>query len=506
MDDLRDTVSRSLDPKTREPFERRVDEQGAVLTEDVRSGTLDSSDFALGLELEVYATDDEGRLAPVPGAVSEAHSPELGQHNAELNTKPTRFSERGIDIQATTLREQVEHAQALAARHDRRLALDAMWTIPPDEGSLSYLSDVSTQDGISVAANMHPNARYCALDNDVLARRDGVTLCLPGVRRTFPSVLVESLASSIQPHLLVPQASEFPRYHNAAIRTMGPLLALSTNSPFLPADLYATDDPVEVVEESSHECRIPVFEDSMNVGDDRKVCVPRDIEHTEEVVERIAGDRTSAPFLREWIVESDPEHYRDRFFEFEHKRSTHWRWVRAVIGGTPIEGVCDERSIRLEYRPLPTQPTVTDTVSLCCLTVGLLRGLVASDHPLSMLDWQAAERCFYDVVERGLDADLVWVTADGRRTEEKDEIYEAVFSLARRGLREQGVGERRAEAWLEPMRARWTARRTPSRWKKTQVRERVEDGMELAAAIRSMQREYTCQSRTGEAFIEWESS
>lgn len=502
MKDLRDAVARSLAPETREEFDRRVDEQAATLIEDIRSGALDNEDFSLGLELEVYATDAEGRLVRVPEAVFEVCGPELGRHNAELNTDPTRFDEAGIETKATALRERLERARALAAGHDHQLVLDAMWTIPPEEGSLSYLSTVEKRDGISLAANMHPNARYCALDNDVLARTGSVELDLPGISHTFPSVLFESLASSLQPHLLVPEISAFSRYHNAAIRTMGPLLALATNSPFLPADLYTTDDPLETIKATPHECRIPAFERSMNVGDDRKVGVPHDIERPEEIVERIVADRTTAPFLREWVTD-EPEQYHERFFEFGHKRGVHWRWVRAVIGGTPVDGVCDGRSMRIEYRPLPTQPTLTDTISLWCLTVGLLRGVVATDHPLVDLDWRTAERCFYDVVKRGLDADLAWVTADGHHTVDGDEIYDEVFSLARRGLREQGLTERRTNEWLAPMAARREQWATPSEWKKTRVREHVENDVALAEAICAMQREYDRHSQSGEPFVEW---
>lgn len=495
-------IRRTLTESTRETFERRVDEQAATLVEMIRSGALDNAGFSLGLELELYVTDHEGRLAAVPEPVFEVCAPELGRHNVELNTAPTRFDEQGIDAQAAALEERLERARTLAGRHDRSLVLDAMWTTPPHEGSSAYLSAVEQHGDVSVAENMHPSARYCALDNDVLRRGDGVTLDLPGVRRTFPTVLFESLSTSLQPHVLVPTVSEFPRYHNAAIRTMGPLLALSTNSPFGPADLYETDDPHTLIESTHHECRIPAFEGSMNVGDDRMVRVPRDIERTTDVVERIVADRTMAPFLQEWAAEGSTADD-DRFFEFEHKRGVHWRWVRAVIGGTPVEGVCDGRSIRLEYRPLPTQPTIRDTVSLCCLTAGLLRGLVVTDHPLVSLEWTAAERCFYDVVEDGLDADLAWVTADGRWTDDAGEIYRELFSLARRGLHEQGVPETRADTLLEPMASRWETRRTPSAWKKGRARAHVEDGSSLSEALGAMQREYARHSETGSVFVEW---
>jgi hypothetical protein len=511
MDEIVERVRRSLDPATREEFDRRVEAQAAVLREELREGAFDSREFSIGLELELYATDEQDRLARLPGAVFEdgGCATELGLHNAELNTEPTAFDAAGVEAQADAIAEQVARARAVAGEHDRALALDAMWTIPPHEGTLEYLSAVEEREGVSIAHNIRPNARYSALDADVLEQAGGtVAIDVPGARLDLPSVLVESLATSLQPHLQVPDSEAFPAYYNAAIRTLGPVLALATNAPFLSADCYeeltgSVDDPYSLVEKTHHELRVPVFEQSMNVAGAGKVRVPRDVETTTEVVDRVVADRTCAPFLREWVAEGAPESHADRIWEFEHKRGSYWRWLRTVLGGQPVEGTCDERSLRIEYRPLPTQPSVAGVVGLQVLVAGLVRGIVATGHSLAELDWAAAERSFYRAVAAGLDAELAWVTAEGERTSSKETIYGELFALARHGLREQGIPEATAEEYLAPIEARWAARTTPSAWKKARVREELDAGAALPAAIAAMQREYLRLSRQDDPFVQW---
>jgi hypothetical protein len=498
-DDLVAEIRESLDAETRVEFDRRVAEQALRLARDCRTGRIDTGGYAIGIELEAYAVDDAGRPTRIPDAVFDEADcgKELGVHNVELHTDPDQLTEAGFEAQREALEASYERTRDCLAAHDCSLVLDAMWTIPPAEGSVAYLGTVDEHEGIAVARNMRTDARYHALDNETLRRAGGsVTISVPGVDQAFGSILVESLATSIQPHLQVPSGESFPAFFNTAIRTLGPVLALATNSPFLPADLYDDLDggaADRIVDETPHELRVPVFEGSMNAAAPPgagKVRVPPELRTLEEVVTRLVGDETYAPFL----TEPDPdEAYPEPFPELTHKRGTYWRWVRAVLGGQIPQGAEGEdlmASVRLEYRPLPTQPTIGEAVSLSALVVGLLRGLVTADHPLRTLPWETAEATFYRAVDSGLDADLAWVGADGTRIEAAEAIYDEVFGYARRGLRASGVSAGGIDDLLTPIERRYETGRTPSRWKKAAVRARLADGDSLPDAIVGMQREY----------------
>ena len=510
MDD-RATVRRALAADTRETFDRRVSEQAATLRAAIADGDFDGEGFAVGLEVECYGVDADGRLATLPEGLfrSTGRTREIGRHNIEHNSTPQPFDPEGVATQAGELRTAVTdlRADAAAGTADRRIIADGMWTIPPVGGSNGYLSAVSETDGIVIADNMQPTPRYHAIDNALLDRAGGsISLAVPGTAASFPTILVESLTTSIQPHLQIPDPASFPAFFTAAIRTLGPVLALATNSPFLPSDCYtAIDDPQRLVERTPHELRVPVFEATVNSAGYEKAGCPQDIDAPTDIVDRVVDDWTCGPFLREWEVDADADS--DPYWEFHHKYGTYWRWVRGIVGGDASSEGEPERTtggaLRIEYRPLPTQPTVDDILGLHWLVVGLLRGVVAADHPLTELAWADAHESFYNAVDDGLDAELHWVTADGKPTTDHEVIYGELFKLAQRGLREQGLDEGEAAERIAPIRARWEQETTPSQWKKDRVREGLADDKSLATAIESMQCDYYELSRNGEPFAEW---
>jgi hypothetical protein len=445
-------------------------------------------------------------LTPLPESLfGGLVAKELGVHNAEINTEPDPFDQTGLEVQSAAVELQVKKARELARERDHELVLDGMWTVPPADGSGAYLSAHERVEGYVIADNMRHYPRYVAIDNEALGHADGsIALSLPGVEKQFPTILFESLTSSIQPHLQIPTAAAFPAYYNAAIRTLGPVLALTANSPFLPADLYEdVTDPEALLAELHHESRIAVFEQSVNTSENPKVRVPRDIESTTDVVDRVLSDDCYAPFLREWIHDDPRESVHDEQWEFDHKRGTYWRWLRCVIGGDPVGEISDEESLRIEYRPIPTQPTPNDLISAQVLVTGLIRGLGVRDHPLTELPWEAARESFYSAAEDGLDADLDWVTADGERTTDTEVIFEEVFDLARAGLAAQDIDSRRIDQYLEPMERRVEAGMTPSAWKIERVRENLAAGEPFSEAITAMQREYIELSQSNGCFGDW---
>jgi len=518
MTDTTDAVRAALDPDRRASFQRRVEREAAALRADIDAGAFDADDFAVGMELEGYVVDDDGRLAAATDDLFgiEGCSRELGVHNAELHTDPDVVSDAGLRRQLDELEATHRAVRARLGGVDRRFVLDAVWTVPPAGGTRAYLGATTETDGVSLPTNMRPVPRYVALDSEIRGRVGGtIDLGVYGFE-TAESMLVESLATSMQPHLQVPDPADLPAYLNAATRTMGPILSLTANSPFLPADLYAGCDPETVFDRTPQELRIPLFERSVDEGS-RKCRVPEDVPDLDTLIDRLVSDPTlvAPPGIGDDEAsgddDGDSEDPGDRYPALGAKRGTYWRWVRPVFGGDvprapdgdPVAGG-DGGSVRIEYRPLPTQPTLRDTVGVQALVVGALRGVVAADHPLTTLPWTDAKESFYAAVADGPDADLRWVTRDGDRTTATGRIYDELFALARRGLDELGVGSETVEWALAPVEARRDTDATaPSAWKRARVRDALDSGEPLRDAIEGMQAAYVERSGQGTPFARW---
>ncbi|SFC36383.1 hypothetical protein SAMN05444422_107209 [Halobiforma haloterrestris] len=491
-------------------FRRRAEEDAEVIKDAVEDGVFDNPQAIVGLEYEFYAVkDDDCALRRVPRRLLEliGFEKELGLHNAEMTTSPQPLNADGILAQESEVKARLRTALDVTQSERMRLVSDALWTLPPEgEDAGTYLTDSvertvgDTERTIRIATNMSDSARYHAMANTDQASAAGMCIEAPNVSLQGDTVMPESLITSIQPHYQVAHAIDLPTYFNYALRVAGPLLALGVNSPFFPADLYDDDaTPEAILEDGWMEHRISVFETVLNDPStgEGKVRFPRDLGSVDEAIDRVATDDTMVPMP----VEAG-ERFDDEFPHFRRKHGTYWRWVRPVFGG-PTRSAANAR---IEFRPIPAQPTVRDSVSFLAAFAGLLESLVRLEHPVHELDWQVARENFYAAMREGLEADLTWITNDGKETTDPLDLYEDLLAHAEDGLTNRGLSEEQAAKYLYPLRRRVRQRMTPARWKRAQVRSALEDGADLPDAVGRMQRRYVeRQSETllDGSFADW---
>ncbi|MGM0448767.1 MAG: hypothetical protein ACQERM_11040 [Methanobacteriota archaeon] len=495
-----------------EAFAERAAEEAEIVKQELRDGSFDNHQSIVGFEYEFYAVGDgrwseesragEYALMRVPRRLLElmGFEKELGLHNAEMSTSPQPLSDHGLRAQLAEVRARLEAAENTAGVEGMRLVSDGLWTIPPaGETACEYLTDSVEVDGVVVAVNMSDAVRYHAMANTDPgeADRDGtgdapltggrVELSAPGVSLAADTVMPESLITSIQPHYQVAHAETLPRHFRYALRIAGPLLALGVNSPFFPPDLYDDGwDGKRVLAEGATENRVHVFESVLNARTDAdKVRFPREFHDVETAVDRIAADETLIPM-------PDPggsDRFDDAFATFRTKHGSYWRWVRPVFEGSSRSAA----NARIEFRPIPGQPTVRDSIAFQGAFAGLMQALAQREHPVIGLDWETARDNFYAAVADGLDAEMTWIGPDGQRTTDTDALYGDLLDHAEAGLRTAGCADDEAAEWIAPLRWRVANRTTPASWKRDRVRARLDDGDDFETAVVDTQREYIRQ-------------
>jgi hypothetical protein len=468
-------------------FDARVEREVAELKEELHAGTFDNPQAIVGLEYEFYAADAEtDALMRVPRRLLEfiGFEKELGLHNAEMQTTPQPLSSYGLRATEAEVQAKLDAAQREVANERMFLVSDGLWTVPPvGETARSYVADSVEQDGVRLATNMSDSVRYHAMGNTPF--KADMSLDCPHVTLEAETVMPESLITSIQPHYQLAHAEDLPGHFGYALRVAGPLLALAVNSPFFPPDLYDAD-PETVLEECRMENRIGVFESVLNPDDTPKVTFPEDVTSLDEAVDRVATDESVVPMLHE-----RGDRFDDRFVHFRHKHGTFWRWVRPVFDGPTRQ----EANARIEFRPIPGQPTVRDSVAFLAAFAGLMESLPRRTHPVYDLPWERARENFYNAAENGLRAEMHWLTQDGETTTDTAVLYDELFEFARDGLRLRGLSEAEADYHLEPLRFRVDAGLTPARWKYDFVADRVEAGVPFTEAVWGMQAAYVDEQR-----------
>ena len=481
----------------REEFRSRAVDEAEKLKTEVREGTFDNSQALIGLELELYAVDsrtDALRRMPRGLLGLIGFEKELGLHNAEMQTTPLPLTRYGLDAQEKELQAHIAPAVEKTAAEDIQLVADGLWTVPPNgETASAYLTNAVEEDGVTIATNMSDAVRYHTMAN--IDYPAGCRIDAPHVSLSAETVMPESLITSIQPHYQVPHAPDLPEYFDYALRVAAPLLALGVNSPFFPPDLYDDASDSEIVAEAHMENRIEVFESVLNpppeADEGPKVRFPPEFETVDEAIDDIAADTCIVP-----VEVPETERFDDAFRHLRHKHGSYWRWIRPVFDGASRSSA----NARIEFRPLPAQPTVRDCVAFEAVFAGLMESLPRREHPIQGLPWEQAKENFYAAAREGLRADLDWITSGGEETTAIDEICGECFEFARDGLELRGLSTEEARRYIRPLRERLDRRTTPARWKHEHVRGSVEANVPLPEAIWGMQAEYIERQR--DSFVE----
>ena len=449
---------------------------------DVFARMLGERDFSVdvphvGIEIEFNLVNDAGDPALKNAEVLEAiadddFQTELGLYNIEINVPPSPAAGQGLVDMESTLRADLNEAQAKAADVGAHLVMI---------GILPTLQDEHFgRDAFSA------NPRYHLLSEQILAARgEDIEILIDGVDRlstTADTIIPEAACTSTQLHLQV-EPDEFAAAWNAAQAIAGVQVAVGANSPFL------------LGRQLWHETRIPLFEQATDT-------------RSEEL--KAQGVRPRVFFGERWITsvfdlfEENVRYFpallpivddEDPVVELEEGRvpslselrlhnGTVYRWNR------PIYDVSDGRPhLRIENRLLPAGPTVVDTMANAALFYGLASVLGTSERPVwSQLSFRAAEENFHQAARAGIEAEQFWPGVG--QVPARELVLRHLLPLAHAGLGQMGVDEDVSGRLLQIIEQRCVRGQNGATWLIDQMAGRQAAGEQRSDALRGVTRDY----------------
>jgi gamma-glutamyl:cysteine ligase YbdK (ATP-grasp superfamily) len=431
-------------------FSERLEESLDALRELLGRPGFGTGPATVGGELELFLIDPAGRPLPRNEEVRRACGDErvvleLGRFNLELNLSPVPLAGESVAAMEREIREVLDLVDAAAVReHGAAVPIGILPTLTEFDFTPDAMSD---------------EKRYRALSHGIRRLRgEPFRVSIQGTERLeleVEDVVLESANTSWQIHLRTPPA-DFAAVYNAAQLAIGPVLAVSGNSPcFLGRELW-------------EETRIALFEESADDRDverrwrrDGRVAFGSGwVSGAMELFERCVADyEPIIPVLDE----EDPvavvkEGGVPGLAELRMHQGTVWQWNRAVYD--PSAG----GHLRVEMRALPAGPTPVDMGANAAFLLGLSLAMAEDPERVARFPFGDAYRNFYRAAMHGLDTPLTW---PGLRGELRaTELVPALLPVARSALVRAGVDAEDARRALEVIEERVARRRTGAIWQR----------------------------------------
>ena len=398
---------------------------------------------------------------------------EIDRFNLEINSTPAPLSGRPFHHLRQQFEEALELVRAAAARRGAdAVAIGVLPTLEPRDLEAGAMTDVPRYRALAAALR---RIRRSPFQLRIDGRDPLVLEC--------EDVTLEGAATALHVHLRVEPAA-YAATFNAAQAATAPVLAAAGNS-----SLFAGHRLWE-------ETRVALFKQAV----DERVDLSADWHPPARVAFGHGWVRRGALELFEESVllhapllpvcaDEEPDAplapgAAPPLPELRLHHGTVWHWNRAVYD--PADG----GHLRIEFRALPSGPTLVDMLANAAFLIGLTLGLAPEAETLaSALPFDAVQRNFYRAAQLGLTADLVW-PQKGRpspRPIPAPELIRSLLPLARRGLADAGVDADEIDLLLDVLADRVQCGATGARWQRdayTTFCARMEPEQASAAVVR----------------------
>jgi hypothetical protein len=185
--------------------------------------------------------------------------------------------------------------------------------------------------------------------------------------------------------------------------------------------------------------------------------------------------------------------------ELRLHHGTVWRWNRAIYD--PGDG----GHLRIEFRALPSGPTVADMLANAAFLLGLTLALEHEvEWMLPALPFEHAHRNFYRAAQLGLAGPLLWPTREAPSPvpTETPALIACLVERAHGGLVAAGVEDAEARRWLRVVAERVSSGRTGAQWQRRMLAQ-LQPPYRRDEALRALVTRYRAEAGTGRPVHEW---
>ena len=476
----RDIETTHFTREDRTRYREKVKADLAALRELIDAGAFETGRRSIGVEMEVYLTDEDYNAAPINAKVLEKIAAaewqtELAQFNIEFDVRPRRLAGHCFHTIEEELRRSLNHAHAVAESMGGKVAII---------GILPTLTDFDVTE-----QNLSANPRYKALNDTILtARGEDIMIRIEGdevLETRANSIVFEAACTSMQLHLQV-DPHDFATYWNVAQVLSAPLVAVGANSPFF------------LGKQLHHETRVALFEQATDTRTEELVSQgvrPRvwfgEKWLTEGIFELFDENVRYYPSLLPICDEEDPQQVLrsgniPHLPELTLHNGTIYRWNR------PVYEVRKGRPhLRVENRVLPAGPTVPDAVANAALYYGMLNALTAQRPGLwEQMSFEAATDNFFAAARHGLGAKFYWPRVS-REVPASELLLKHLIPMASEGLLDWDVDESDVDYYLGIIEERTLSGQNGAAWQIATWRRLIDDlDMDRPQAARELMRRY----------------
>lgn len=475
----------------RQCFRDRLQSSIGILKEILAKPDFGQGASSLGAEVEFYLVNPDARVMPVNQAVvKRVNDPqltlELNRFNLEYNLNPQPFSgtpfkafEEELQTASTRINEAASELGA------ELLSIGILPTLREQDMAPEMMTDVPRYHHLSAELkSLRQEAFHVEIDGD------------PPLNLSCPDVTLEGANTSFQLHWRVP-AREFADYYNA-LQLVTPLaLALSGNSPGIFGHWLWEETRIALFKQSI-DCRV-------SEGEKAHQRSRVDFGHgwaRDAWSLFAAAVAVHAPLLP--ILAPEPPETAWKagrlpdFSELKMHMGSTWPWNRAILD------THDKGHLRIEIRFLPSGPTWTDMSANGLLTIGLALAVLPRITELTaILPFDYAEGNFYRAARRGLDARIIWPSAQtvGLQMLGARELLHQMLPLARQAIAQTDLSSLEADRLFNVVEGRLANGQTGSVWQRQQTRQF--EAQADADALQRMTQHYLYLQRQGKPVHEW---